>query len=398
MNKILKLFGRAVRIAAFLIKLVSAYACAAVLRLFWGRGYRDLWLIAERGDDARDNGFFFYEYLRCKHPDINVCYVITPESADRPKVEALGRWVAHNSFAHFIMYALCRVRLSSSAWGGDLPYNDYFKKLPFCMSRRKPFIFLKHGIIKDYLPQHCAGGVDPDLYVCGAKPEFDYVTGNFGHPDGVVRYTGLARYDNLHGITTKKQILVMPTFRKWLQGKSSDEVAASRYVTEWNGVLQNKRLQQCLEASGLTLIFYPHYVMQKHIGLFDAHSPNIVIAPFDDYDVQTLLIESKLLVTDFSSVFFDFGYMGKPVIHYQFDREQYINEHYDYTKGYFDYDRDGFGEVATHGDRLVDLIIGYAAGDFALSEQYKQRIDRFFPLCDNHNCDRIFAEIERVLN
>jgi CDP-glycerol glycerophosphotransferase (TagB/SpsB family) len=123
-----------------------------------------------------------------------------------------------------------------------------------------------------------------------------------------------------------------------------------------------------------------------------------VIAPFDDYDVQTLLIESKLLVTDFSSVFFDFGYMGKPVIHYQFDREQYINEHYDYTKGYFDYDRDGFGEVATHGDRLVDLIIGYVASDFALRDQYKQRIDRFFPLCDNHNCDRIYAEIERVLN
>lgn len=41
------------------------------------------------------------------------------------------------------------------------------------------------------------------------------------------------------------------------------------------------------------------------------------------YDVQQLLKESLLLITDYSSVFFDMMYMNKPVIFYQFDENQY---------------------------------------------------------------------------
>ena len=38
--------------------------------------YRELWLVCERGNDARDNGYWFYRYLKEKHPEINARYVI----------------------------------------------------------------------------------------------------------------------------------------------------------------------------------------------------------------------------------------------------------------------------------------------------------------------------------
>ena len=37
--------------------------------------YRELWLVCERGNDARDNGYWFYRYLKEKHPEINARYV-----------------------------------------------------------------------------------------------------------------------------------------------------------------------------------------------------------------------------------------------------------------------------------------------------------------------------------
>ena len=52
-------------------------------------------------------------------------------------------------------------------------------------------------------------------------------------------------------------------------------------------------------------------------------SKNVIIADFKDYDVQKLIIESKLLVTDYSSVFFDYSITGKPMLHFCYDYEKY---------------------------------------------------------------------------
>ena len=48
-----------------------------------------------------------------------------------------------------------------------------------------------------------------DLFICSAKKEYEYVKNTYGHPDGVVQYTGLCRFDYLHRFTIKKQILLM---------------------------------------------------------------------------------------------------------------------------------------------------------------------------------------------
>ncbi len=391
----LKKMKRLLRIWWHFSKLSLAQCMAPILKLLL-KSYRNLWIIAERGDDARDNAWFFFQYVRKNHPEVNIRYVISKDSADYPKVKELGNPIEHNSFLHYLCYAACKVRISSSMWGGDLPAADYFRKTKRHMNKRRKVIFLQHGIIKDWLTEFCADKVRLDMFVCGAKPEYDYVLANFGHNETVVKYLGLARFDNLHDVKTKNQVLFMPTFRKWLQGKSADDAAASEFIKTWNDAITDKRLINALEKHNLELIFYPHYVIQKYAELFESKSNRVKIAKFKDYDVQTLLIESKLLVTDFSSVFFDFGYMSKPTVYYQFDRERYINEHYDFTRGYFSYDRDGFGEVAFTKEHLVSAVVTAVERGFTLEEKYKKRIKAFFPLNDKHNCDRIFDRIKQL--
>ena len=103
------------------------------------------------------------------------------------------------------------------------------------------------------------------------------------------------------------------------------------------------------------------------------------------------------MVTDFSSVFFDFAYMGKPVIYYQFDRERYIREHYDFTKGYFSYDAMGFGPVCFDAENLIKQIEASIQSGFAQEQAYADRTEQFFPLRDTQNCDRIYNAIQKML-
>ena len=108
-------------------------------------------------------------------------------------------------------------------------------------------------------------------------------------------------------------------------------------------------------------------------------------------DYQKLLIKSSLLITDYSSVFFDFSYMKKPIIYSHFDYERYRNLHY--QNGYFDYRVNGFGPVCINIDECMDKIIDEILNGCKLKYKYLKRIKKFFAFFDNHNNDRIYNAI-----
>ena len=85
--------------------LIFLWPIAAVMRRVCP-SYRNLWLVAERGFDARDNGYWFFRYLRTQHPEINACFVIGPDSPDYSRIAALGRTVPMASLRHYLLY-LC---------------------------------------------------------------------------------------------------------------------------------------------------------------------------------------------------------------------------------------------------------------------------------------------------
>lgn len=350
---------------------------------------KNLWLISERGNDARDNGYFFFKYLRKRHPEINSAYVIHENSADYEKVSSLGRIVKYGSAEHYALIFTAQ-KLISSHIMGFTPCPGFFVELD---KRIKLFkgkkIFLQHGIIKDDIEGLKYPNSDVDLFICGAKPEFEYIAQNYHYPDGVVNYTGLARYDNLSSFMIKKQILLMPTWRKWINAYSIVEFMESEYYKTYQSLLNNNKLNEMLENFGYQLIFYPHYEMQKFISAFTA-GKNVVIASFSEYDVSSLLKESEVLITDYSSVYFDFAYMEKTIVYYQFDQKKFFLEHY--QKGYFD--ESTFGPIVTKEFQLIDILEQFFYGKFE-TQEYLQNIRKFFEFHDCNNCDRIFDLISK---
>ena len=365
------------------IKLLIAINITLIVR-FLCRFFitKDYWIICERGYDARDNAYFFYEYMKREHPKQKVYYVIDSKSADYHKVKEDA--IEYKSIK--TIFRVFRAKKIISTHYGSVIYNlsgKYF----FLAGLAEKLYFLQHGIIKDNLPSLHLKNAPMKLFVCGAYPEYQYIKESFGHPVDVVRYTGLARFDNLHNSTKKKQILVMPTWRSWC----NVDFENSQYYKCWNELLNNKLLVEYLEKYNVNLVFYPHYEIQKYINLFNSTSNNVIIARFEDYDVQTLLKESALLITDYSSVYFDFAYMKKPVIYYQFDKERFFSEHY--NKGYFDYETMGFGKVCESLNDVLTEMCNIIDEEFEMNSYYLNRIEKFFPLHDDKNCERIYNAI-----
>ena len=166
---------------------------------------------------------------------------------------------------------------------------------------------------------------------------------------------------------------------------------AETYVDALNEGLHDEDILAILEKYDMNLIFYLHHEMQGYIDLFNSKSEKIIIAKEKEYDVQQLLKESQILVTDYSSIAFDFAYMRKPVIYYQFDEDRYYDSHY--KKGYFDYSKSGFGEIVRDIDNLELSLSNYLYNN---ENKYEKRVEKFFSLYDMNNCRRHYKEIKQI--
>ena len=373
--------------------LMVLWPIAAVLRKT-SKAYRHLWLVMERGFDARDNAYWFFRYLRERQPQINACYVIDRSSPDYGKVAQLGRTIAWKSLRHYLMYLAADMLISTHVQPVAPDLMAYYHLRQIGIHPRGKQIFLQHGIIKDEMKWMRYPSLRVDFFASGGKMEYDYLVSEFGFPEGVIRYTGLCRFDNLiRGNDPSNEILVMPTWRGsgYPQGERFYETAFYRH---FQSMLENPRLLSLLEERDLKLIFYPHIELQKELDKFRSPSERIILASWRNYDVQTLLMRCSLLITDYSSVFFDVGYMEKPVIYYQFDVDDFLKYHY--QKGYFSYEKHGFGPVVHTEEALVNAIYECAGDDFRMKKEYKDRLDAFYSVRDERNCERTYQILCRM--
>lgn len=390
-NKLVRAFAYVAEFLKILFFLPAGALCARFCRK-----YSRLWLICERGDDARDNGYRFYEYLKREHPEINCRYVISSDSPDAEKLQKLGGAVEYKSFRHYLSYFSASFLIGTHVQPCAPDKIMYYHLARSGIRARAKQVFLQHGITLSDMSWLNAKSFYTDLFVCGAKPEYEHIRREYGHPEGVVRYLGLCRFDELSRADARdKMILLMPTWRgsKYPCGK---EFLNTEYYKHFSELLNSRELARLLEENDLKLFFYPHIEMQKYIGDFKTELERVIIADSKHYDVQKLLLSCSMLITDYSSVFFDVAYLKKPVIYYQFDEEEFHTYHY--KKGYFDFRRDGFGPVCVTLEELLHATERTIERDFVLEKEYLDRGERFFELRDTDNCKRTFDAVRSLEN
>lgn len=381
--------------------LIFIFPIAYLVSKLYKNKNKNLILICEDENEARDNGYWLYKYIKETYPDERVLYAINSNSPDSNKIRKYGEFIEYSSFKHWIYYLSAGVNVSTQKGGKPNSAVCYLLEVYGIIKNKR--VFLQHGITISDAKWLYYSETKMDGFVCGAEPEYREIKSKYGYPEGNVKYLGFPRFDNLHDIiVNKKQILVMPTWREWLslntaarkEFSEGSNFIDSEYFSKWNEFLSSEELISCLEENNITLVFYPHRHTQPYIELFERKSEKIIFADWKNYDIQKLLIESALLITDYSSVFMDFSYMRKPSLYYQFDYQKFREGQY--AEGYFDY-QDGFGEVYSNLDELISAIKGSVNRNFKLEEKYKDKINDFFPLYDKENSERNYRFIKEIL-
>ena len=355
----------------------------------------NIWIVAENPNEACDNGYIFFKYLRANRKDINAYYVISNKSKDYEKIKMLGNIIEHNSLKHWIYYLNASKIIVTQKYANPSP--AFFYILHTRNILKTPRVYLQHGITKDENPMLYYNRTKFRLLICGAKMEYKFVKENFGYPKENVAYTGFARFDNLNiyennNNNTFKTILIAPTWRKWIHTQEE----FNDFMVNYYKIIQDKALIDYLEKNNVQLIIVLHKNMKKF--KFDDStsniSPNITINHNEEVDIQDLLNVADLMITDYSSIFFDIAYRKKPIIYYQFDTKKYRENQL--QEGYFSYKKDGFGDVLEDSNKVVNKMKFYIENDFKIETMYSNRMDSFFERKDKNNCKRILSEIEKI--
>lgn len=375
---------------------------SAIPKALWLRKKRpDIWLICEDENEARDNGFWLYRYIRTQHPEQDCVYAINKDSVDYKKVQSLGEVIQYGGYKHWVYYLAASKNISSQKGGKPNAALCYVLEVYGILKNKR--VFLQHGITINDVPWLHYKNTKMNLFVCGAKREYECVKETFGYPKNGVQYLGFARFDGLHDFAVnKKQILVMPSWREWIATPTSksfqlDDMTgftSTEYFRKWNEFLNSRVIANLLKKFDMKILFYPHRNMQRYLHEFSTCSDRIVMADWKKYDVQELLKQSAFLITDYSSVSMDFGYMQKPMIYYQFDEEKFRKGQY--KEGYFSYRKDGFGPVCTELQQLEYTLGEYMGENLKQSEEYKKREQEFFLLWDTENCKRNYDAIKQI--
>lgn len=365
---------------------------------------REIWLIAEKRTEARDNGYHLFRYLRERHPEIEAYYVIAADSPDRPKVERLGHVLTADSEEHFLYYIAAACSIGSQA-GGAFPMQmipAFFRLTRPLRRAGQKCVFLQHGVTYNAVPMpalHAKARMH-DLIAVSSEWERAFLQRTLGYRDGVVQTLGLCRFDALYGCEARSErlVLFLPTWREWLcAGAASEPFCESEYFTRIASLLQSPRLHALLERFDCRLIFYPHYALQAYLEAFRPYAGGrVVLAGRTEYDVQALLLRGAVLITDYSSVFFDFAYLQKPVIFYQFDAPRFRREHY--PAGDFDFTRDAFGPVAATEAEMLGALETVLEAGCVLPEEYRSRVSHFFAYHDDQNCARSYEAIRNLVS
>ncbi len=187
---------------------------------------------------------------------------------------------------------------------------------------------------------------------------------------GYPRNDVLFQQNNTSTITQLKQKIIgrpdcrvvtyAPTWRE------DDFIKVGEYHFRWHFDL-GEMLQVLPE--DVVLLVRPHYLVTDHIDVSEFEDRVVVDSTSDMSEIYLI---TDLLITDYSSVMFDFANLRRPMLFFAYDLDYYRD---DLRGFYFDYYHELPGPIATTAPELLQEVRKLAQNDFAILDW--QQFDRF---------------------
>ena len=182
-----------------------------------------------------------------------------------------------------------------------------------------------------------------------------------------------AIYERYPLFSDKRIILYAPTFRE----------GDGREKQRFEPNLDTDRLSAEMNADQVFVIC-PHPVMENRI----VEKPYDNIFVVRDFSTTDMMFVADLLVTDYSSVIFEFSLLNKPMVFFCYDMDTYDRDFY------LDYETELPGEVLKTQEELTTFL---RETDYVPDKKASVFREKYMSACDGHSSQRVAEAIENML-
>ncbi len=281
-----------------------------------------------------------YIFLTDYYPLI---YPLTPKK----EVKIIQLWHACGAFKKFGYASM------SSDWGHK---KNFIKKYPI-HNNYTHSIVSSEDMIKYY---SLAFNMDMEKIFATGIPRTDI------YFDEKFKNSAILNFKKKYNIIDKKIILYAPTYR-------GNNLYNTEYVMELNLEL----LREKLEGNYIILLKLHPLISNKFI--IEDKYKKFVYDISNKINLEEAFIVSDMLISDYSSVIFEYSLLDKPIIMFPYDIEEYSQE-----RGFFlDYKNYCFGSVAFNSNQLVDEICTIEE-KFEISKLHEFK-EYFMSSCDGNS-------------
>lgn len=208
----------------------------------------------------------------------------------------------------------------------------------------------------------------------GANVAGDALIGEFGYPriDLTINADEQVQSkvrNSLHVDSSLPTVLYAPTWRDSSDGSPFDSVRLEKDL-------------QGLSRLPINVVFLGHHLMMKDVDEGKLRNLNILIPP-ESINTNILLSVVDVVVTDYSSIFFDVLSMEKPVVHYVYDFDEYVRD-----RGLALALSELPGTIARTSEELFEAVRASVEDDWSPDSVYLAAKDRFSPHDDGEASSR----------
>ncbi|MDA2806044.1 bifunctional glycosyltransferase/CDP-glycerol:glycerophosphate glycerophosphotransferase [Nocardiopsis suaedae] len=172
----------------------------------------------------------------------------------------------------------------------------------------------------------------------------------------------------------KKVVLYAPTWR------DDKFYSPGKYKLDLR--LDMERMREALGGEHVLLVRRHPNIVDRVPGAGDGFVRDVSAYP----EVQELFLVADVLVTDYSSLMFDFANTGRPMLFYTYDLEEYR----DRLRGfYFDFEEVAPGPLIKDQEGLVEAVRAADAVRLDHRDRYEAFVERFCPLDDGKAAARV---------
>ena len=138
-----------------------------------------------------------------------------------------------------------------------------------------------------------------------------------------------------------------------------------------------------------TILLKMHHLVSENFTI-DEKMKDFAIDLSDYDDIQELYILSDILITDYSSVFFDYAHSRRPILFFVPDLEHYVSE----VRGlYLNMETDMPGPLIKDNDYLIECIENIDAVENEYKERYDKFYEKFCSICKGHSSEEIIKRV-----